>query len=438
MATVSLKLDKRSSHKDGKYPLKISVSQKGKTLYIPTNFSFTIEEWELVSTRLSGKPQRFNTTEKILHDLQVKIDAHLLAMRYEGRLTRKTTVYDVRKELLNVLFKDIDKASYNENLFLPYYSQVASTKPTEGTRKIYAFTEKLIRNFLSKEGIDPDTFTFSDVTPAWLLAFDNWMSATNGVNSRSKNMRNIRCVLNEALDDGKVFEYPFNRTSKRHRGVVNDGRHKFVILQEHRPRVYAALSLEQLITLRDFPCAPYQVRYRDMFMLMFYLIGINSVDLFTARKEQLINGRLEYVRTKTHRPYSIKVEPEAMEIINKYRGVKYLVDACDYYKRPQDFLHHMNDALKKIGITYITREKRIGEGLFQQLSSNWARHTWASIASNNGIPKDIIGKAMGHSWAEETVTDYYIRTDPQKIDEANRKVLDLLLKKSSDESSMSL
>ena len=56
---------------------------------------------------------------------------------------------------------------------------------------------------------------------------------------------------------------------------------------------------------------------------MFYLCGINSVDLFNARPDALSNGRLEYVRAKTHKAYSVKVEPEAMEIIDRYRGKDY-------------------------------------------------------------------------------------------------------------------
>lgn len=68
----------------------------------------------------------------------------------------------------------------------------------------------------------------------------------------------------------------------------------------------------------------------------------------------------------------------------------------------------MNDALKKIGIHYENRQRLSGEPLFPELSTYWARHTWSSLAANLGVAKDINGKAMGHAWASDTVTDIYI------------------------------
>lgn len=102
-------------------------------------------------------------------------------------------------------------------------------------------------------------------------------------------------------------------------------------------------------TLINYPCEEYQIIYRDMFILMFYLCGINAVDLLNARPDALCNGRLEYVRAKTHKPYSVKVEPEAMEIINRYRGKRFLLNIMDTRKNYKDFLHRMGNALKQIG-----------------------------------------------------------------------------------------
>lgn len=62
---------------------------------------------------------------------------------------------------------------------------------------------------------------------------------------------------------------------------------------------------------------------------------------------------------------------------------------------------------------------------FPGLSIYWARHTWATIASELDIPKETIAAALGHGG--NTVTDIYIDFDQRKIDEANRKVLDWVL-----------
>ena len=67
-----------------------------------------------------------------------------------------------------------------------------------------------------------------------------------------------------------------------------------------------------------------------------------------------------------------------------------------------------------------------GEGPFAQITTYWARHTWATIAASLEIPKETIAAALGHGG--NTVTDIYIDFDQKKVDEANRKVLDYVFK----------
>jgi integrase len=87
----------------------------------------------------------------------------------------------------------------------------------------------------------------------------------------------------------------------------------------------------------------------------------------------------------------------------------------------------MNDGLKKLGMEY-TEGKGYVEGtkaICPELTSYWARHTWATIAYNIGVSKDIISQALGHSNGVQ-VTDIYIQYDLEKVDEANRKVIDYI------------
>ena len=177
--------------------------------------------------------------------------------------------------------------------------------------------------------------------------------------------------------------------------------------------------------MRDYKCEEYQERYRDIFMLMLYLIGINAVDLFNLK--QIINGRIKYHRAKTSKLYSIKVEPEAMEIIEKYRGKDWLINVLDEYGNYKDFLHRMGIGLKQIGPVIRTGlgGKKNREPIFPEISSYWARHTWATIAAELDIPKETISAALGHEIGSE-VKSIYINFDRKKIDEANRKVIDYL------------
>ena len=129
-------------------------------------------------------------------------------------------------------------------------------------------------------------------------------------------------------------------------------------------------------------------------MLMFYLIGINGIDLFHIK--QITDGRIEYKREKTGKLYSIKVEPETMEIINRYKGNKFLLNTLetnDYNYRK--YMAAMNRGLQKLG--NFERKglggKKIRDILFPDITSYWARHTWATIAHKIGISKDVISLA---------------------------------------------
>lgn len=92
----------------------------------------------------------------------------------------------------------------------------------------------------------------------------------------------------------------------------------------------------------------------------------------------------------------------------------------------------MNEGLKRIGRKEEARNARgrkfmkLVEPLFPQIETYTARRTWATIASKLDIPKDVIGKGLGHSEWFSSTTDIYIDFDSSKIDKANRQVLDEL------------
>lgn len=301
----------------------------------------------------------------------------------------------------------VDKDNKN---FIYYLDEFVSKKSNIGTRTVYSTTRNKILEY------DPKC-TFDSMDKKWLTNFEAWMAQTMKVNAYAIHLRNIRAVFNYAIDEEYTTLYPFRKFS--------------IKKEETRKR---CLTVEQLRTLRDYPCEEYQVKYRDMFMLMFYLIGVNASDLFLAKKTDVVNGRLEYKRHKTSRLYSIRIEPEAMEIINKYAGMdEYLLDIMDSYGNYKDFLHRMGIALKQIGDT---ERKGLGgkknrKPLFSNISSYWSRHTWATLAAELDIPVETISRAMGHSIGSD-VTSIYIKFDEKKIDAANRMVIDYLNRSDSD------
>ena len=58
----------------------------------------------------------------------------------------------------------------------------------------------------------------------------------------------------------------------------------------------------------------------------------------------------------------------------------------------------------------------------------YARYSWANYAVDLDIPKDIISEALGHKHGS-TVTGIYIKYSLDKVDKANRRVIDYLNEK---------
>lgn len=158
---------------------------------------------------------------------------------------------------------------------------------------------------------------------------------------------------------------------------------------------------------------------------MFCLIGINSVDLAYAGKS--VNGRLNYNRRKTHKLYSIKIEPEARIIIEKYSGKEHLINILERTPNYKTYFNRMGKTLRKIGLTRLNGKKSTGKAILPDLCIGSARTSWATIAQQElDIPREVIAAALGHHTVD--VTDTYLRTDwKQKVDKANRMVLDWVL-----------
>lgn len=392
MATVSFYLDTRRIKKDGTFPIKLYVNNRG-SFFVSTEFSAKKDEWS--GTEYNKNCPNYKARNIAIRNLMNKVESYILGM--EGK------VLSLPDENLKVSIKRLISGELDSKRFVDYIEEFAQTKSNPNTKELYLLTARKLQEY-------DCNCTFETMDRAWLSNFERWMQESGmKVNALAIHLRNIRAVFNYCLDEEYTTLYPFRRFS--------------IKKEETRKR---SLTVEQLRTLRDYQCEDYQVRYRDMFMLMFYLIGINAADLFLAKKSDLVNGRLEYKRAKTGKLYSVLVLPEAMDIIEKYKGAgDYLLNVMDEYKNYKDFLHRMGNALKEIGPMGRRGRggKKVRTPLFPDISSYWSRHTWATLASFLDIPKEVISAGLGHEIGS-SVTSIYIDFNLQKVDDANRKVID--------------
>lgn len=385
MATLKLYLDTRRPKHDGTCSLRIQVNHHGSTAFISLSQSILASEWDAVRSRVRVRPDREALNDYLLDRLG-----------YYNRLLKSVIMSpDFRADCSARQLRDLMLAAASPSepepiTFCGVFQKYIGTLENRRTREIYETTWKRIAEFDASASL----LTFADVTADWLRSFFLHLSRQSpSVNARNIHLRNIRAVFNFALDEEMTTLYPFRKF--RIKGVETAKRD---------------LSPDVLRSLASMPVEDWQVRYVDCFILSFCLLGINIGDLLTLPSDCVHNDRIEFNRKKTHRFYSILVPPEAWEIINRYRGTRLLLSFCENMKDYRYFMARMNRCLRQ---------------LLPNLTTYYARHSWATIAFRLGIPKDTISLALGHSFGSR-VTSIYINTDLTLVDDANRKVLDFV------------
>ncbi len=224
---------------------------------------------------------------------KIEIDKVIMSLLDEGK-------GDINVKEVCQIVKQAIKVEKRDDSFLGWFERFIETKDKRGTRGVYEHTLSRMKTYKSLDGLK-----FEDITINWLEGFDAFLARTaKSKNARNIHFRNIRAVFNYAIENEVTSFYPFRRFKIRPEAT--------------RKR---SLLVEDLRELFAYPVEPYAEIYRDMFKLIFMLIGINTVDLH-GLKSITKNGRIEYKRAKTGRLYSIKVEPEAMEIIEKYQTAR--------------------------------------------------------------------------------------------------------------------
>lgn len=398
MASVKYYFDKRAKSKDGKYPLKLSISNRQEYTLINLEVRLLPSQWDNTKSVVVNHPNKL-FINNYLSRQKINVEMEILNLKASGALSSMNGM-----KLKTEIQKRLNPEEKEKKLlFVDHYMKFLNGKTNDRTKEGYLYTLSKIKEFT-----DVQELTFEDITYSWLKDFDIFLCETSSINTISIHMRNIRAAFNDALAEELINCYPFR---------------KFKIKEEKTRK--RSLPIEDLVKLRNYPVEEHQEQYRDMFMLIFYLIGINTIDLFNLKESDIINGRVDYRRRKTGKLYSVKIEPEATELIEKYRGKEYLLKYLDCYSNYKDCAHRLNENLQEIGD--MKREgrggKKVRTPLFPELTTYWARHTWATIAHKAGVPKDTISMALGHEFGCKT-TDIYIDFDMEKVDEANRKVID--------------
>lgn len=225
------------------------------------------------------------------------------------------------------------------------------------------------------------------------------------------HMKDFRILYNAArekyndLDTGviRIANYPFKA-------------YKLVPPKDPEPR---ALPLQLVRQIRDAVLVKGSREEigRDMFMLSFYMLGMNAVDIYEFTG--IVKGRASYSRSKTKEKrsdnayISVHVPEPAKVLFAKYKpGL-----LQKRYSKVEQFRKAV-----ALGLTSLAARLEVDKFGFYD-----ARHTVATEARNTlGYSVADVGEALNHKRAESRITDKYIKKDWRLLDEIQERVIALL------------
>lgn len=395
---VRLWLDTRKPRvKTGDCPVKLVLTAQ-TTMRISTGIYCMSDEWDGSMPTVKHKQAKLR---------RMLVEVEDMVYHIEGRVTDK----ELRKRVEKVL----GLRENAEDTLIDYIRQYAELAKAKKTKVLYLHTSKIVEEYDAR-------VTYGTVDRRWIESFDKWMETKKGLktNTRSIHLRNMRTVFNWGIDNEYTTNYPFRKNT--------------IKKEETKKKALSVDMVRKLLAYVPHKDCQSHIIYRDIFLLMIYLRGINISDLMDLKHEDVQEGRIEYRRNKTGILYSVKIEPEAKQILNKYKGKVYLLNLSETNKY---FSTAINRMLKKIGDVKI--EGKGGKHVITPLlpsdvSSNSARHTWATLAVEADMSKEIVSLGLGHVIGSKTTEIYIDRKQQKKIDKTNRRVIDYILGKYIPES----
>lgn len=181
------------------------------------------------------------------------------------------------------------------------------------------------------------------------------------------------------------------------------------------------LTIEELKAIRDIEPAKYNIGVvRDIFMLSYYLGGINLVDMLEIdfRKDWI-----EYYRKKTKNKKhgesktAFSIQPEARTIIDKYiqRNGKLVFGKYKTFGQCYSVVSRKMEELAKVA------------GIRKRVVYYSARKSFVQHGFELGISLEILEYCIGQSMKTNRPIFNYFRVMRKHADDAMRKIFDKLL-----------
>lgn len=299
---------------------------------------------------------------------------------------------------------------YRTEYTLSQYMQAQIDKKLKSGKIRTAETYKsALSNFVKfRNGKD---LALDELTSGIIINYNTWqINREITRNTISFYNRIIRAVYNRAVHDGITEDkHPFRE--------VYTGVDKTIKRAVPLPYLKKIIQLN----LEKKPSLEYA---RDMFIMSFLLRGMNLIDMAYLKKSDLKNGIITYRRQKTGQMLNIRWLKEMQQILDKYprKNTDYLLPILPIKCR------NIRDSYRKSASEINKNLKTIASmaGLPLPLTLYCARHSWATLAHNKGIPISVISEGLGHD-SENTTRIYLSSLDTSSVDKANSLLVKTLI-----------
>lgn len=305
MASIKMILDKRKAKSDGSYPICFLICHNRKTTTRSSKIYVLETEWDNETKSIN----KSNSQHKLLN---VKLKKAYADIQSQLLLADDEKV----KEFLAPVVQIKEPVKARKTVYQFAQDLVAQLKADNktGNAWVYESTINALKSFHPDDNI-----YFEDINYEFLTLYNSF-HVKRGVkhNTVYLYLRTIRIFYNKAIKLKVVDRslYPFDDFKLKP--------------EKTRKRAVDKEILQKLIRIPLTEDTPLW-HSRNCFILSFCLIGISIVDLCLLTKDNINDGRLTYKRRKTGKWYDLKLQQQAIKIIDMYKDQsKYLLPIADH------------------------------------------------------------------------------------------------------------
>lgn len=396
MATTKIIFKKEKATSDGKVPLYLRIIKDRKVKFISLGYSIEPEYWNEKDRVI----RKSHPNAKWLNNFLAKkiSDAQKVSLELET-----SSEYAAPKNIKQaVLGKTTEK-------FIPYAELYVANLEKKGKIGTYDKANATISKL--KAYIGRKDFTFSDMTVYFLKTYENYMRETldNSVNTIHSNMKVIRRIVNEAINDDIFLpdKNPFR---------------KYKLQWEKTEVVF--LTEDELSSIEDLKLIEGSMKYhhRNIYVFACYAGGLRISDICQLKWENFDGERLLVNTMKSDSFVSLKLPKKALEIINMYdledrRPNHYIFP---FLKNDSDYSNPKKLFTAISSITAYTNTDLKDLAKLAEIKKNvhfhTSRHTWATRALRKGMRIEYVSKLMGH--ASIKTTQIYAKIVNDDLDQA--------------------